>query len=130
MARTKRKINPLHHPDAAGETVRTEQRIYHAAGYARLSMEDSGRPGADTIESQKELVRNYIEAQPDMEFTAMYCDNGHTGTSFSRPGFDALMQDVRDGKTDCIVVKDDCVILELNSESPENTELCDVSSVF
>lgn len=79
MARTKRKINPLHHPEMAKETARTEQRIYHAAGYARLSLEDSGRPGADTIESQKELVRNYIEAQPDMEFTAMYCDNGHTG---------------------------------------------------
>ena len=106
MARTKRKVNPLHQPDTAQKTAQPEQCIYRAAGYARLSMEDSGRPGADTIESQKELVRNYIEAQPDMEFTAMYCDNGHTGTSFSRPGFDALMQDVRDGKTDCIVVKD------------------------
>ena len=106
MARTKRKINPLHHPDTSQETVRTGQRIYHAAGYARLSLEDSGRPGSDTIESQMELVRNYIEAQPDMEFTAMHCDNGHTGTSFSRPGFDALMQDVKNGEIDCIVVKD------------------------
>lgn len=106
MARTKRKVNPLHHPDTAQETTRVEQRIYHAAGYARLSLEDKGRPGADTIESQKELVRNYIEAQPDMEFTAMHCDNGYTGTSFSRPGFDSLMQDVKDGKIDCIVVKD------------------------
>ena len=106
MARTKRKINPLCHPDEAQETVRAEQRIYRAAGYVRLSLEDSGRPGADTIESQMEMVRNYIEAQPDMEFTAMHCDNGHTGTSFSRPGFDSLMQDVKDGKADCIVVKD------------------------
>lgn len=106
MARTKRKINPLHHPDTAQETTRPEQHIYRTAGYARLSLEDSGRPGADTIESQIQLVRGYIEAQPDMEFTAMHCDNGHTGTSFSRPGFDSLMQDVKDGKTDCIVVKD------------------------
>jgi len=106
MARTKRKINPLCHPDGAQETTRTGQRIYRAAGYARLSLEDSGRPGADTIESQMEMVRNYIETQPDMEFTAMHCDNGHTGTSFSRPGFDSLMQDVKDGKADCIVVKD------------------------
>ena len=62
MARTKRKVNPLHHPDAGQETARTEQRIYHAAGYVRLSLEDSGRPGADTIDSQTELVRGYIEA--------------------------------------------------------------------
>lgn len=106
MARTKRKVNPLCHPDEAQETARTEQRIYRAAGYVRLSLEDSGRPGTDTIESQMEMVRNYIEAQPDMEFTAMHCDNGHTGTSFSRPGFDRLMQDVKGGKADCIVVKD------------------------
>lgn len=106
MARTKRKINPLCRLDEAQETARLEQRIYRAAGYVRLSLEDSGRPGADTIESQMELVRNYIEAQPDMEFTAMHCDNGHTGTSFSRPGFDSLMQDVKAGKADCIVVKD------------------------
>lgn len=106
MARTKRKVNPLCHPGEAQETARTEQRIYRAAGYVRLSLEDSGRPGADTIESQMEMVRNYIEAQPDMEFTAMHCDNGHTGTSFSRPGFDSLMQDIKDGKADCIVVKD------------------------
>jgi len=106
MARTKRKVNPLLHPDAAQETAQTEQRIFRAADYARLSLEDSGRPGADTIESQKELVRGYIESQPDMKFTAMHCDNGHTGTSFSRPGFDSLMQDVKDGKIDCIVVKD------------------------
>ena len=74
MARTKRKVNPLHHPDAGQETARMEQRVYRAAGYVRLSLEDSGRPGADTIESQIELVRGYIEAQPDMEFTAMHCD--------------------------------------------------------
>ncbi len=106
MARTKRRVNPQQRLDAAQETERKEQRIYHAAGYARLSLEDSGRPGADTIESQKELVRRYIEEQPDMEFTTMHCGNGHTGTSFSRPGFDGLMQDVKNGKIDCIVVKD------------------------
>lgn len=99
-------MNPLQHPDTAQETARAGQRVYRAAGYVRLSLEDSGRPGADTIESQKEQVRGYIEAQPDMELAAMHCDNGHTGTSFSRPGFDSLMQDVRDGKIDCIVVKD------------------------
>ena len=51
MARTKRKINPIL-PVAALE--KAPQRIYQAGGYVRLSVEDSGRPGADTIETQRE----------------------------------------------------------------------------
>lgn len=103
MARTKRKVNPL-----APATIATapQQRIYKAGGYVRLSVEDSGKPGADTIEAQKELVLEYIEAQPDMEFCGLYCDNGRTGTNFQRPEFERLMDDVRAGKIDCIVVKD------------------------
>lgn len=65
-----------------------------------------------------------------MELVALFCDNGRTGTDFDRPQFEKMMEEVRKGRVNCIVVKDDCVILELNSESPENTGLCDVSSVF
>ena len=103
MARTKRKVNPV---VPAPEQERSKQRIYRAGGYVRLSIEDSGRPGADTIENQKELVSGYIESRSDMEFAGLYCDNGWTGTDFSRPEFERMMQDVRTGKIDCIVVKD------------------------
>lgn len=105
MARTKRKINPRQ-PVAVPEAPKPAQRIYRAAGYARLSVEDSGKPCADTIENQKELVREYIESQPDMQFVGLYCDNGQTGTNFVRPGFEKLLNDIRIGKIDCIVVKD------------------------
>lgn len=105
MARTKRKINHLDPPEIL-ETEAAKQRTYRAGGYARLSVEDSGKPGADTIESQKGLIEDYIENQADMEFCGMYCDNGQTGVNFDRPGFEKLMQDVRAGKIDCIVVKD------------------------
>lgn len=103
MARTKRKVNPV--VSAPGQEV-PKQRVYRAGGYVRLSMEDSGRPGADTIENQKELVRGYIEGQPDMELAGLYCDNGRTGTDFARPAFERMMEDVRAGTIDCIVVKD------------------------
>ena len=103
MARTKRKVNPL---APAPVEPTTQQKIYKAGGYVRLSVEDSGKPGADTIEAQKNLVLEYIEAQADMEFCGLYCDNGRTGTNFQRPEFERLMDDVRAGKIDCIVVKD------------------------
>ncbi len=57
MARPKRKVNPVL-PTAAPEIP--TQRIYHAAGYIRLSVEDSGRPGTDTIEVQEVFIRDYI----------------------------------------------------------------------
>lgn len=79
MARTKRKMNPMQQATPAKPS---EQRIYRAGGYARLSMEDSGKPGADTIENQKDLIREYAERQSDMELSDIYCDNGQTGTNF------------------------------------------------
>jgi len=103
MARTKRKVNPVLPVAAPAEKPR---RVYQAGGYVRLSVEDSGKPGADTISDQRELIRSYIESQPDMQVYDLYCDNGRTGTNFDRPEFERLMEDVRARKVDCIVVKD------------------------
>ena len=103
MPRPKRKTNPVL-PVSAPPAPK--QRIFNTGGYVRLSVEDSGKPGADTIETQEELIRSYIEAQPDMRMCELYCDNGRTGVNFERPAFEHLMEDVRSGKIDCIVVKD------------------------
>ncbi len=103
MARPKRKVNPLQSAPAPAAPAR---RVYKAGGYARLSVEDSGKPGADTIATQEELLREFIHSQPDMCLCGLYCDNGRTGTNFERPAFERLMEDVRTGKIDCIVVKD------------------------
>ena len=65
MARTKRKVNPVLPVAVQAEQPR---RIYQVGGYARLSVEDSGKPGADTITAQRELIQSYIDSQPDMQF--------------------------------------------------------------
>lgn len=71
MARTKRKVNPI--IPASVPEIETPS-AFHVAGYVRLSIEDSGRPGADTLESQRELVLSYIDQQPDMQLHSFYCD--------------------------------------------------------
>ncbi len=103
MARTKRKVNPVLPPAVMEGTA---QKIYQTAGYARLSIKDSGKPGADTLSTQQELLRGFIEDQPDMRLVKIYSDNGQTGTNFERPGFEQLLSDVRAGNINCIVVKD------------------------
>ncbi len=41
-----------------------------------------------------------------MKLIEVYSDNGQTGTNFDRPDFGRLMEDVRKGRINCIVVKD------------------------
>ncbi|WP_217959912.1 recombinase family protein [Acutalibacter muris] len=107
------------------------------AKYLRISDEDrdlrtTGKDESDSVGNQRNLLDAYI-SQHD-EFTGAeiveFCDDGWSGKNFERPGVRDMLEQVRQGKIQCIIVKDDCVILELNSESPENTGLCDVSSVF
>ena len=105
MARKSRKVSALL-PREPQIPEQPERRIYKTGCYARLSVEDSGRPGADTIQTQEVMLREFVDAQPDMEFCGQYSDNGWTGTNFDRPEFERLMDDIKHGKIDCVVVKD------------------------
>lgn len=86
--------------------AKQDMKLYRTGIYTRLSVEDSKNPGCDTIENQLSLVRNYIEGRPYLVRTAEYVDNGVTGTRFDRPEFMRMIEDVRAGEIDCIVVKD------------------------
>ena len=100
-----------------------------AALYVRLSRDDENEGDSNSISHQIEILTRYCQ---DREISSykVYKDDGWSGTNFKRPGFMEMMADIEAGLVSMVVVKDDCVILELNSESPENTGLCDVSSVF
>ena len=77
---------------------------YDTAGYVRLSNLDKGESAS--LENQALLVRRYIEANPTLKMREVFNDNGLTGTNFDRPGFEALMDEIRRGKINCVVVKD------------------------
>lgn len=105
-------------------------KIYKAVIYARLSSEDDRKIASHTVDNQIALLKDYIDSRDDMEFVECYCDRGFSGTKFDRPDFMRMIADMKLGKFNCIVVKDDCVNIELKSEGLENAGLCDVSSVF
>ena len=107
MARKKRlDVDEVLDRERAGCGLQEEQNIYQTAGYIRLSIEDSGKTDGYSLENQEKLVRDYIADQQDMRLYRLYIDNGATGTVFERPAFDEMMQDMKDGKINCIVVKD------------------------
>ena len=93
------------------KTLRTENRqpqpeiLYHTAIYARLSIEDNGIQG-DSIENQIEMIEKYISGCQDLEVVHTFVDNGETGTNFERPAFSDMMEAVKNGSINCIVVKD------------------------
>lgn len=104
MARKSRKITALE-ADVQNIPV-TNNKIYRTALYARLSIEDCNRPGSDTIKNQVELIKEYIEANPNLILVSEYIDNGISGTSFDRPEFARMMADMRAGEINCVIVKD------------------------
>jgi len=80
--------------------------IWKCAVYARLSVEDSGRKGADTIETQIDLVASYVTQHHDLSLADTYIDNGVSGKNLDRPSWLRLMDDIRAGRVNCVCVKD------------------------
>lgn len=85
---------------------------YKAAIYLRLSKEDgdfsiSGEKlESDSISNQRMLIKEYLKKHPEITVVKEYCDDGFTGANFERPDFNRMMEAVRAGLVDCIVVKD------------------------
>lgn len=80
-------------------------RNYNVGIYARLSIEDTVT-GGDSIENQVAMLKNYIEKNDQLTFKKTYIDNGFSGTNFDRDDFNRLIEDVKKGVIDTILVKD------------------------
>ena len=77
-----------------------------AAAYLRLSIEDGDKAESNSIGNQRELIRDFSAERPGLHLVEEYADDGYTGTNFERPGFKRMMEDIKSGKINCIIVKD------------------------
>ena len=77
-----------------------------AAAYLRLSIEDGDKAESNSIGNQRELIRDFVAERPELHLVGEYADDGYTGTNFERPGFTQMMEDIKSGKINCIIVKD------------------------
>lgn len=91
-----------------------------AAAYLRLSIEDGDKAESNSIGNQRELIRDFVAERPELYLVGEYADDGYTGTNFDRPGFQKMMDGVRSGEIDTIIVKDYCAIIGLNQKDLEN----------
>jgi len=85
-------------------------KIWSVAIYIRLSQEDADngteKSESNSITSQKTLLNEFIEEHDDLIVYDTYVDDGYTGTDFDRPGFQNLLEDMKKGNINCVLVKD------------------------
>lgn len=93
MARTKK--------DAA-----KARKTWKTALYIRLSREDGDKEESDSIVTQRNMLTDYISHYPEFELYDIYIDDGYTGTNFKRPDFQRMIDDMKAGNINCIIVKD------------------------
>lgn len=86
--------------------ITTPSPQWKVAEYHRISREDGDKEESDSILSQKDITHDYVENQEDLVFIDDYDDDGKTGTNFDRPDFQRMMDDIKQGTINCIVVKD------------------------
>lgn len=82
------------------------QQIYIADAYYRLSRDDGDKIESDSIVNQKALVKEFLKVNPDIQIHEEKVDDGYTGVNFKRPAFISMMEDIKAGKVNCVIVKD------------------------
>ena len=107
MARKSRKVDFVNvGRDTAAAAVKEEKTIFRAGLYARLSLESEANRERGTIENQMGLLKKFVEGAEDIVVEREYMDVSQTGTNFERSGFEEMMRDIRDGRINCVIVKD------------------------
>ena len=79
---------------------------YNACIYARLSRDDGDKLESDSIINQKALIRDFLSKHPEIHVVSEKTDDGYSGVNFDRPAFQEMMDEIRSGKINCVVVKD------------------------
>lgn len=79
---------------------------YKVAGYVRLSKEDKIKDESNSITNQKAIINSYIKNNSDFEFIDFYVDDGYSGTTFNRPDFKRMINDITEEKVNTVIVKD------------------------
>jgi site-specific DNA recombinase len=88
------------------KTTKTTKPI-HCAIYTRKSTSEGLDQEFTTLDAQREAAENYIKSQKAQGWIALkdkYNDGGYTGADTNRPALQKLIEDIKVGKINCVVV--------------------------
>ena len=86
------------------ETEKREK--WRAVLYIRLSKEDGDKDESNSVVNQRGLLTHFVSQHSDLEIFDILIDDGYSGTNFERPQFKRLIQILRNGRANCVIVKD------------------------
>ena len=81
---------------------------YKVGIYIRLSKEDEEKEKyseSESVQNQRTLLMEYIK-ENKLNFISEYVDDGVSGTSFDRPAFNKMIDDIEQGKINMVITKD------------------------
>lgn len=84
-----------------------EIKTIRCAIYTRKSTTEGLEKDFTSLDAQRESAESYIKSQRNQGWLLLpekYDDGGFTGATTDRPALQRLLQDIRDGKIDCIVI--------------------------
>lgn len=93
------------------------EKLYFAAVYLRLSRDDiilkngnkeerNNKTESNSICFQRELAYSFIKNNKNMKLFDTYIDDGYSGVDFDRPAFKRMINDIKAGLVNCVIVKD------------------------
>ena len=78
---------------------------WKAGVYTRLSVSDN-RVYGESLIYQLKLAQEALLSKPDISFVKNYVDDGYSGMHFNRPAFQSMLEDLKCGIINCVIVKD------------------------
>lgn len=102
----------LHNSDLMKQRGEEKDRLTKETEAESIAFTVCSALGIDTSDYSFPYVASWAsgkemkELNSELNYVDTYFDNGFTGTNFKRPAFTRLMNDVRQKKIKCIVVKD------------------------
>ena len=82
------------------------ETTYNADIYLRLSKEDGDKEESDSIGNQRSLILDFLKSMPDITVHKVRIDDGYSGVDFNRPSFIEMVDDIKAGIVNCVIVKD------------------------
>jgi DNA invertase Pin-like site-specific DNA recombinase len=94
-------------PPRSGQEGARSITPLRCAVYTRKSTEEGLNQEFNSLEAQRESAEAYIASQRQLGWTLVperYDDGGYTGGNLDRPALQTLLDDIQQGKIDCVLV--------------------------
>lgn len=80
-------------------------QTFKVAIYIRLSRDDGDRGESESIGNQRDIIMRYIK-ENNLQFIDEYVDDGISGTTFERVGFQRMIADIEKKRINMVITKD------------------------